>query len=144
MKIHLLYVAFILAAGVIVSSVRAEYLSDSRCVEFQTAALQNEVENVERFLDTGVDVDCIDPVTGETALMQAARNGSVEVVMLLLSSGADVTIRTQSGQTALSIAVKTREALIKGGAAFASLRERIGKAIAALEAVNMVKKPATR
>lgn len=140
MKTHLLCAAFILTTGVIASSVRAEDISDSRCVEFQVVALLNEVENVERFLDTGVDVNCIDPMTGETALMQAAHNGSVEVVKLLLSSGADVTIRTRSGQTALSIAVKTKEALAKGGAPFAPLRERIGRAIIALEAANTVKK----
>jgi ankyrin repeat protein len=43
---------------------------------------------------------------GETALMFAAKRGSVEGVRLLLDKGVDVNVKTKDGNSALKIAVK--------------------------------------
>ena len=99
--------------------------ADSRCLEFQVAAMQNETGNVTRFLDGGVDVNCRDPLTSETALMKAAFNGSVEAVRILLDRGADANIRADNGRTALDYAVASHRAVKQGGPSFARLTAKI-------------------
>ena len=56
-------------------------------------------------LDNGVDINAIDNVDNETALHVAVRwIEKKDAVQLLLSRGADVTIRDKQGNTALDIA----------------------------------------
>jgi hypothetical protein len=106
---------------------------DNRCVEFQVAALNNDVPKVATFINGGVDVNCRDSATNETALMQAARNGSIEALKLLMVAGADMAARAPSGETALAIATGTESALAKGGPNFAPLRSRLQQAITELQ-----------
>src|SRR5205085_457594 len=54
-------------------------------------------------LEAGADVNGQD-AEGDTALMQAAREKSMESLRLLLAHGADVNVRNHSGETALKIA----------------------------------------
>lgn len=124
---HVLVASFALMQGPSVAMAE-----DSRCLEFQAAALSNDVKGVADFINSHGDVNCVDPATGETALMQAARNGSVEALKLVLLAGADIGARTSSGETALTIATITFNALERGGPSFAPLRARIAEGIAAL------------
>lgn len=48
-------------------------------------------------------------VNGETLLMQAAKAGKVKYVRYMLSKGADATIETVTGETALSLAEKNKK-----------------------------------
>ncbi len=54
-----------------------------------------------KVLKRGVDVNATDP-RGHTALMYAANLGLVENVKVLLARGADATLKTKYGATALS------------------------------------------
>lgn len=58
---------------------------------------------VQSLLDAGVPVNVTDGL-GQTALMHAASNGSLELVDFLLTRGADPLMRTTSGHTALDAA----------------------------------------
>jgi len=58
---------------------------------------------VELLISCGVDMDHQDK-GGNTALMWATGNGSINSVDWLLGKGADATIRNESGRTALDIA----------------------------------------
>eukprot|EP01063_Lacrimia_lanifica_P023996 TRINITY_DN3193_c0_g2_i2.p5 TRINITY_DN3193_c0_g2~~TRINITY_DN3193_c0_g2_i2.p5 ORF type:complete len:136 (+),score=44.57 TRINITY_DN3193_c0_g2_i2:684-1091(+) len=64
----------------------------------------------------GLDVNQPDAAAGgETPLMAAARVGSVECVELLLRHGADRTVRTAGGQTAVDFAPPAVKAVLKDG-----------------------------
>ena len=54
----------------------------------EVAAPQPSVEKVRSLIDAGADVNAADE-DGDTALMNAAWNGHVETVKLLLEAGAD-------------------------------------------------------
>ena len=99
--------------------------ADNRCLEFQAAAQDSEVNRVERFLSEGVDIDCRDTLTSETALMKAAMSGKVESVRLLLAHGANVNIRANGGWTALKYAKETYKAVKPGGKKFSALTQRV-------------------
>ena len=82
---------------------------------------QRQRSDLERLLSAGADVNAALP-DGETALMTAARGGSVAAVKLLLARGADVDAsEAWKGQTALMWAAAENHAdvvrvLIAGGA----------------------------
>lgn len=110
--------------------------ADSRCLEFQVAAMQNETETLLRFLEKDIDINCRDPLTSETALMKAAMNGSVEAIDLLIEKGADLGLRSDGGRTALGIARMMRDGLVGKGERFAPLLSRYDQVIKRLEAAG--------
>lgn len=76
--------------------------SESPEVQFLSAVTRNDLEAVERILDTGgVEVNFRTEVTGQTALGSACGLGRVEIVRLLLSRGADPNIANSTGMTPL-------------------------------------------
>lgn len=72
------------------------------------AAFNNDIQGVRRSLDGGADVNAVDAY-GKTALMPAAEAlesyRKLDIIKLLLKSGADPLIRDPSGLTALEHAV---------------------------------------
>lgn len=94
--------------------------------EYGATALYVAAENADAPLVSKLLGAKADPnvplLSGETPLMQAARRGKLEVVRLLLASGADANAReVNGGQTALMWAIAERHAevaaaLIAGGA----------------------------
>jgi ankyrin repeat protein len=71
-----------------------------------SAAKQGDTAHVQSFLQSGAAGFGVNSHAGGgwTPLMIAAANGRVEVVELLLSHAADVTLRNADGETALSLA----------------------------------------
>lgn len=67
---------------------------------FVKAASEDNLEEVARLI-VGIDVNLRDEATGTTALDEAIDNGNREMVELLLSRGADVKRRGESGRTIL-------------------------------------------
>lgn len=59
---------------------------------------------IHALLQQGLPVDCPDEFMGNTPLMDAAQYGALRCVELLLSAGADRTIRNKYGDTAISLA----------------------------------------
>ena len=84
-----------------------------------------DLSGVEQLLQsgTGVDVRCDGywGANGATALHEAARFGHHDVVAALIDAGADVSARTARGETALDMAVRSRE-----GEMEAFLRQQLG------------------
>jgi ankyrin repeat protein len=71
------------------------------------AAIYRDVYSVSRFFSKGVDVDDTDAHTNSrgTALHWAARNGSVDMVEVLISRNADLFSRDPDGRTAEDLAL---------------------------------------
>ena len=69
---------------------------------FLGAAQRGETELVKVFLDAEMDINTRVRGSGDTALMLAAGSGRTETVKSLLARGADVNIRNDNGDTALS------------------------------------------
>ena len=67
---------------------------------FVKAASEDNLEEVARLI-VGIDVNLRDEATGTTALDEAVDNGNREMVELLLSRGANVKRRGESGRTIL-------------------------------------------
>lgn len=67
---------------------------------FVKAAFENNLEQLSTLI-AGLDVNVRDEITGTTALDQAVDNGNREMVELLLSRGADVKKKNESGRTVL-------------------------------------------
>lgn len=69
-----------------------------------------DTHGVKLLLDAGADVNSAHPVTLETPVMRAARHGRDDVLRLLVSRGADVSIeaRDQGGKTVLAHAATAR------------------------------------
>ncbi|MDB5033823.1 MAG: ankyrin repeat-containing protein [Chlorobi bacterium] len=72
---------------------------------FIAQAGRGDVRLVEKFLDAGMFVDVQD-ANGFTALMMAARNGRVDIVVALLRRDANVHMRDDRGRTAMLIALE--------------------------------------
>jgi len=68
---------------------------------------------VELLLENHAYIDAAPP-NGVTALMMAARGGHLETVKLLLEEGADPTLKTDLGQTAVDWAMMSRNSDIAG------------------------------
>ncbi len=82
------------------------------------AAVRAEDEVLVRWaLDQGIGIDAARPEkTHATALMMAARSGNLEIVKMLLDSGADASLENHKGQTALDRARGSDvKALLKKG-----------------------------
>ena len=54
------------------------------------ATFGNDIGTIRQFIEAGVDVNAADAVQGFTPLMNAAQNGNLEAVKLLLAKGANV------------------------------------------------------
>lgn len=72
-------------------------------------------------MDNGVDINCISGDRGNTPLMDAAAEANTEFLVKLIKAGADLNLKSKSGQTALVLSVGRKvEAsaiiLIKSGA----------------------------
>eukprot|EP00937_MAST-01D_sp_MAST-1D-sp2_P002832 g2832.t1 len=76
------------------------------------AAERGNMKCVIKLLDAGVAVDQLNTDTGYTALMWASVGGRTEVVQLLLSKGADKSLKNGSGKTALDIANEYKHAKV--------------------------------
>ncbi len=66
---------------------------------------------LEALLDTGVDVNAIDPATETTALHEAVEAKGHEALSLLLERGANPAIRNRDNQTAADIAKESEDAI---------------------------------
>ena len=69
-------------------------------------AQKNNYELLAYLVDNGADVNVLDIYTGETALIKAARNGNLEMVIKLLGANANVNAKSQRGITALTEAAQ--------------------------------------
>ena len=67
------------------------------------AAAKGNIEEVERLIGAGADLDSRDR-NGRTPLMEATQKGHLDVVKLLVDKGAQINARGTSGETALSLA----------------------------------------
>jgi ankyrin repeat protein len=70
------------------------------------ATMDSTIQVMQALIDSGAALNCQDKY-GRTALHWAAINGEVDKVTILLRSGADRTMRTSGGQTALDAATTT-------------------------------------
>jgi len=75
-------------------------------------AEKNNYDLLAYLVDNGADVNALDIYTGETALIKAARNGNLEMVIKLLGSNANINVKSQRGITALTEAAKGQHAHI--------------------------------
>ena len=88
--------------------------------EWRQATDRGDLTAIERLLDSGSDADARDE-HGQTALMNAARDGRTEVVRLLAGRGAGLNHTAKFGLTALMLSVirghiDVARVLIDGGA----------------------------
>jgi ankyrin repeat protein len=67
---------------------------------------KKDIEFIRAMLDAGCDVNAVYTPFNTTALMMACKDGSAELVELLLDHGADATIVDVAGNTALDSALK--------------------------------------
>lgn len=76
------------------------------------AISQGDIETVNRFINYGADLNKI--VNGMSPLMTAARYNKVEIIKLLISKGAVLSIENKRGYTALKYAEvsKAKEAMV--------------------------------
>jgi ankyrin repeat protein len=63
------------------------------------AAAVGSVDTVQVLLDRGAAIDARDRAVQSTALLSAIRSNRTEVVRLLVAKGADVSVKTRTGQT---------------------------------------------
>jgi ankyrin repeat protein len=76
------------------------------------AVQTGNLEEVQKLLNEGVDINGKNPFLGKTALMHASGQGLTEVVEFLLERGADANAKTDEGETALMIASAKRNSNI--------------------------------
>ncbi|XP_063778875.1 ankyrin repeat and SAM domain-containing protein 6 [Pseudophryne corroboree] len=67
------------------------------------AAVTGKLELVRLLVDKNIDINKQDSVHAWTALMQATYHGNKEIVIYLLSQGADVNLRAKNGYTAFDL-----------------------------------------
>ena len=80
--------------------------------EWRAAVKAGDVHALELLLDAGSDVDAKDE-HGQTALMNAARDGQTPVVRLLVSRGADLNHTAKFNLSAIMLAViNGRDAIV--------------------------------
>ncbi len=68
-----------------------------------TAISKGDVSTVKKFVEYGADVN--ETSNGMTPLMMAARYNNVEILDFLLSKGAELNTKSESGNTALKYAI---------------------------------------
>ncbi|MCW7460208.1 ankyrin repeat domain-containing protein [Leptospira bandrabouensis] len=60
---------------------------------------------VQELISLGSDINCADSLEGQTPLILAARDGSLEIVKILLKNKANPNLKNKKGQSALSLAL---------------------------------------
>uniref|UniRef100_A0A1I8Q3W4 RING-type domain-containing protein n=1 Tax=Stomoxys calcitrans TaxID=35570 RepID=A0A1I8Q3W4_STOCA len=86
------------------------------------AASQDHITILEDLLDMeDIDINAVEPCSGELALTSAARNGCLNTVEVLLTRGAKIDLHNKQGFTALGLSVKeghwaVAERLLQSGA----------------------------
>lgn len=82
-----------------------EYIKEARNLRhpFLQAAVRGNNNKVKEFIKSGVDINMKD-FEGKTALMNAALNSFLMVVITLLNAGADPNLQDNNGRTALMMA----------------------------------------
>ncbi|MEM6643461.1 MAG: ankyrin repeat domain-containing protein [Bacteroidota bacterium] len=65
-----------------------------------------KIEVAKLLLSHGADINAVDAMAGNTALMGVCFKGSYDLAKMLISHGADISIRNRSGETALDFATK--------------------------------------
>ena len=116
-------IALVSAAAVLISAViccpviaQAQRLSPSafaaqECVKLNAAVEKGSADEVAALLDDGVDADCRNSGYDETPLMQAATDGSLEVVKVLVRHGANLApTGTYRGRFPLTLAAGNKSA----------------------------------
>ncbi len=71
--------------------------------ELSEACIEGNLEEVERLLGQGVDIDARND-TSWTALMLAANTGQTEVMEMLINNGADINAKDNVGLSAMKLA----------------------------------------
>jgi serine/threonine protein kinase/ankyrin repeat protein len=74
--------------------------------EWLELAATDDVSQLRRLLEQGMDVNAVDPDTGETALMRAAASGNTSAVAILMLRRGNEQARDQQGKTPLMHAVE--------------------------------------
>ena len=98
----------IIAKGVDASSVDQQWNTP-----FLWAAKHGYAETVRSMINRGTPINQKNQTTGETALMLATKNGHIDVVNLLIEEGADVSLKDNSGKTALDwAAIKGNQKIV--------------------------------
>lgn len=120
----------ILAAAVFITSLLAG-CSESPPNQLLTAVAEGKISDVERLLDTGVDVNYRTPTIGDTALGYAASMNRLEIAELLLKRGADPNTATNENYSPLQAAawhgyVDVARLLITAGANVNAAETRYG------------------
>lgn len=90
-----------LTAGVEINPAIGIYMSP-----LGVAIRKSDPVMIRALLLKGVDVNLIDPETGETPLIFAARYSTPQVVNVLLDAGAEINAKDKTGKTALSAAMQ--------------------------------------
>ncbi len=89
------------------------FMSSCGSAKFFTAAESGNVQEVDRLLDAGADVNVRDS-RGETPLFSAALSGSKEIAESLIAHGADVNATDRDGLTPLHLAAyQSRREIVK-------------------------------
>ena len=75
-----------------------------------TASLTGKPDAVKLLVETGANVNAVEPYKGQTALMWAASEGNAAAADILLAHGADVKAKSSGGFTPLLFAVRNDRA----------------------------------
>ncbi|XP_067139621.1 ankyrin-1-like [Centruroides vittatus] len=81
---------------------------DKKIREFHEAIRSNNVEQVRRSLEAGINPNAQDMATGKLPLIEATNLGHVEIVKALLEAHADINLTNIQGITALHVSVKPK------------------------------------
>ena len=108
---QVLSMIFLLLTGLMVAS---PCLADAAEDFFKSARMDNSSE-MQSLLRRGINPNLVEPARGESALMMAARDGSMKVLPLLLNArGINLNLRAKNGDTALMLAAfKKRKAVVE-------------------------------
>lgn len=95
---------------------------DKPTVSLYTALQRGDIDQLERHIYWGSDVEAVLP-NGQTPLHQTALQGDIVMLKMLLKKGVEVDPRNASGYTPLELAIlngrtQAAEVLIEAGAAF--------------------------
>lgn len=69
--------------------------------DIHTAIIAGDTEKVKQLIDSGADLEAIEPGSGSTPLITAALLNRVEIAKMLLDAGASINAKNYDGSTAL-------------------------------------------